>query len=235
MRCFETTHWSVVLTAKNGRSPDGAAALEKLCRAYWKPLYLHVRRKGYSPADSQDLTQEFFSRLIRDGAFDSATRDNGSFRSYLLASLNHLLANEWHKARALKRGGGHEIISLDAEEAEGMFMQEATSNDAPEKAFDRQWALTVLDRALLRLRDQFDTAGKLAQFESLKGFLSNAAAEGDYSSIAGSLGLDAGAVAVAVHRLRLRYRDLVRAEIAQTVATDAEFEAEMRHLFASLD
>jgi RNA polymerase sigma-70 factor (ECF subfamily) len=209
--------------------------MEKLCRAYWQPLYLHVRRKGYSPADSQDLTQEFFSRLIREGAFDSATRGNGSFRSYLLASLNHLLANEWHKARTLKRGGGHEVISLDAQEAEGLFMHEAATNDAPEKAFDRQWALTVLDRALLRLSEQFNAAGKLAHFEALKGFLSNPASEGDYASLAGSLGLEAGGVAVAVHRLRLRYRDLVRAEIAQTVATEAELEVEMRHLFASLD
>jgi DNA-directed RNA polymerase specialized sigma24 family protein len=209
--------------------------MEKLCRAYWLPLYSHIRRKGYSPADSQDLTQEFFSRLVREGAFDSATRGNGSFRSYLLASLNHLLANEWHKAQTLKRGGGHEIISLDAQEAEGRFMHEAVTDDPPEKAFDRQWALTVLDRALLRVREQFNSAGKLAHFESLKGFLSNVAGEGDYASLAASLGLDAGGVAVAGHRLRLRYRDMVRAEIAQTVATEAELEAEMRHLFSSLD
>ena len=118
--------------------------MEKLCRAYWLSLYSHVRRKGYSPADSQDLTQEFFGRLVREGAFDSATRGNGSFRSYLLASLNHRLANEWQKARTLKRGGGHKVISLDAEEAEGLFMHQAVTTDAPEKAFDRQWALTVL-------------------------------------------------------------------------------------------
>lgn len=187
-RCFETTHWSVVLTAKNGHSPDGAAALEKLCRAYWYPLYSHVRRKGYSPADAQDLTQEFFSRLIREGAFDSADRSNGSFRAYLLASLNHLLANEWHKARTLKRGGTREILSLDAEEAEGRFARETALHDLPEKAFDRQWALAVLEQALVRLRDQFTAAGKGEHFELLKGFLANVADEGDYAALSEPLG-----------------------------------------------
>ena len=233
--CFTTTRWSVVLAAKNGRSPDGAAALEQLCRAYWHPLYSHVRRKGYAPADAEDLTQEFFSRLIREGAFESAICSNGSFRSFLLASLNHLLANEWDKARTLKRGGAHQIISLDAEEAEGRFAREPAAHDAPDRAFDREWALAVLDRTLVRLRDQFTVAGKLPQFELLKIFLSEVAGEGDYAALAGSLGLEASAVAVAVHRLRLRYREIVRAEIAQTVSTEPELKAEMRHLFAALD
>jgi RNA polymerase sigma-70 factor (ECF subfamily) len=233
--CFETTHWSVVLTAKDGGSPDGAAALERLCRAYWHPLYSHVRRRGYSPADAQDMTQEFFSRLIQEGAFVSVEPSGGRFRSYLLASLNHLLANEWDKRRTLKRGGAHDIVSLDGEEAERRFACHAAINDSPEKIFDRQWALTVLDRALARLREEFMAAGKLAQFDRLKVFLSDVAGDGDYAALAGPLGLEAGGVAVAVHRLRLRYREIVRAEIAQTVSTESELKAEMRHLFATLD
>ena len=194
-----------------------------------------MRRKGLAVADAQDVTQEFFHRLIGKNYLESVDRERGSFRSFLLASMNHLLANEWDKARALKRGGGHKIISLDAEAAEGRLMQEAAADDSPEKAFDRRWALTLLDRALAQLREEFVIAGKLPQFEALKGFLSDVAGEGDYPVLAEKLGMEAGAVAVAVHRLRLRYREMVRAEIAQTVASEDELKVEMRHLFASLD
>jgi RNA polymerase sigma-70 factor (ECF subfamily) len=232
---FDTTRWSVVAAAGNRVSPDAAAALETLCRAYWYPLYAYVRRKGLSSADAQDVTQEFFCRLIEKNYLEAADRSRGSFRSFLLASINHLLANEWDKARALKRGGGHQIISLDAEEAEGRFAHEAAVNDSAEKAFDRRWAVTLLDRALACLREEFTAAGKLAQFDLLKVFLSDVAGEGDYAALAVPLGLEVGGVAVAVHRLRLRYREIVHAEIAQTVTTDCELKAEMRHLFASLD
>ena len=232
---FDTTRWSVVATAGDYLSPDAAAALEKLCRAYWYPLYAYIRRKGLAPADAQDVTQEFFCRLIGKNCLASVDRTRGSFRSFLLASVNHLLANEWDKARALKRGGGQQIISLDAEEAEGRYVQEPAALGSAEKAFDRRWALTLLDRALARLRDEFATEGKLAQFDLLKVFLSDVAGDGDYATLAEPLGLEAGAVAVAVHRLRVRYREIVRAEIAQTVATEAELKEEMRHLFASLD
>lgn len=232
---FATTRWSVVAAAGDHLSPNAAAALETLCRAYWYPLYTYIRRKGVSPADAQDVTQEFFHRLIDKNYLKSVGRNLGSFRSFLLASVNHLLANEWDKARALKRGGDRQIISLDAEEAEGRFIQEAATRDSPEKAFDRRWALTLLDRALALLREEFSAAGKLSQFDLLKGFLSDVAGEGDYAALAQPLGLEAGGVAVAVHRLRLRYREIVRAEIAQTVTTEAELKTEMRHLFASLD
>lgn len=233
--CFATTRWSVVAAAGDRLSPNAAEALETLCRAYWYPLYAYVRRKGLAATDAQDVTQEFFHRLIGKDYLVSVDRRQGSFRSFLLASMNHLLANEWDKVRTLKRGGGHEIISLDAEEAEGRFIQEPALNDTAEKAFDRRWAVTLLDRALARLRDEFAAAGKIEQFDLLKVFLSDVAGEGDYAALAGPLGLDAGGVAVAVHRLRLRYRELVRLEVGQTVVSDSDLAAEMNHLFAALD
>lgn len=232
---FDTTRWSVVTAAADPVSPKAAAALESLCRAYWYPLYYYIRRKGFSGADAQDLTQEFFCRLIGKNYLQSVDRKAGSFRSFLLASVNHLLANEWDKSQTLKRGGGHEFISFDVEDAEDRFAQEASVNDSPGRAFDRRWALTLLDRALARLRDEFNNAGKLRQFDLLKVFLSDLAGEGDYATLAGPLGLESGGVAVAVHRLRQRYREIVRSEIAQTVTTESEIDAEMDHLFAALD
>ena len=232
---FDTTRWSVIAAAGDQLSPMAAAALETLCRAYWYPLYSYVRRKGLAPADAQDVTQEFFCRLIGKNDLASVDRARGSFRSFLLASINHLLANEWDKARALKRGGGRQILSLNAEEAEGRYVQEPAAHDSPEKAFDRRWALTLLDRALALLREEFTAVGKLAQFDLLKIFLSDVAGDGDYAALAAPLGLEPGGVAVAVHRLRQRYREIVRTEIAQTVATAAELKEEMRHLFAVLD
>lgn len=232
---FDTTRWSVVTTARDRLSPDAAMALETLCRVYWFPLYAYVRRKGLEVPDAEDVTQEFFSRLIAKNYLGSVDRGQGSFRSFLLASMNHLLANEWDKARTLKRGGGHQIISLDAGEAEGRLMQEAVGNDSPEKAFDRRWALALLDRALAQVREEFVASGKQLQFDALKGFLSEVAGDGDYPAAARQLGIEPAAVAVAVHRLRLRYRQIVRAEIAQTVTTEEDLKAEMRHLLASLD
>jgi RNA polymerase sigma-70 factor (ECF subfamily) len=232
---FDTTHWSVVSAAADRVSPNAAAALETLCRTYWYPLYAYIRRKGFSAADAQDMTQEFFCRLIGKNYLGSVDRSAGNFRSFLLACVNHLLANEWDKARTLKRGGGREFISLNSEEAENRFAQEASVSSSPERAFDRHWALTLLDQALARLRVEFTNAGKLRQFDLLKGFLSDLAGEGDYVAIAEALGLDANGVAVAVHRLRRRYREIVRTEIAQTVTTEAELDAEMDHLFGALD
>lgn len=232
---FATTQWSAVRDARDRSSPAGLAALEKLCRAYWYPLYSYVRRKGVSPTDAQDLTQEFFYRMIGKNYLESVDPKAGSFRSFLLASVNHLLANEWDKGRTLKRGGGHKIISLDAAKAEGRFVQEPTVNESPERAFDRRWAVTLLERALTQLRDEFTTAGKLEQFDSLKVFLSDVAGDGDYATLATRFGIEPGGVAVAVHRLRLRYRELVRAQIAETVASESELAGEMNHLFAALD
>lgn len=232
---FDTTHWSIVTAAADRGSREATVAMEKLCRAYWFPLFCYVRRKGLSPADAQDVTQEFFCGLIARNSLQCVDRSRGSFRSFLLASMNHLLANERDKACALKRGGEVQFLSLNTEEAEGRFAQEATGGDSPEKAFDRRWALTLLDRALARLREEATAAGKLPQFEALKRFLSDTANAGDYAALEAQLNVEPGGVAVAVHRLRLRYREIVRAEIAQTVAGEDELKAEMRHLFASLD
>ncbi len=232
---FDTTHWSVITAAGDVLSPNAAEALERLCRAYWFPLYAYARRKGLPPADAQDVTQEFFHQLIEKNYLGSLDRRLGSFRSFLLASMNHLLANEWDKSRRLKRGGGHQIISLDAEEAEGRFAHDGAGHDSPEKAFDRHWALTLLDRALTRLREEFVAAGKLQHFDALKVFLSEVAGEGDYAALGARLNFGVGGVAVAVHRLRLRYREIVRTEIAQTVTSEAELKSELRHLFASFD
>ena len=232
---FDTTRWSLVTLAADRCSPHASLALERLCQAYWYPLYAHVRRKGVSPADAQDFTQEFFCRLISKNYLGTVDRTRGSFRSFLLASINHLMADEWNKAHALKRGGSRQIFSLEAVDAEGRFIQEPAVAESPEKAFDRQWAVTLLERALARVRQDFEATGYRAQFELLKRFLSEVAGEGDYAALAGPLGLEPGGVAVAVHRLRLRYREAVRAEIAQTVATGSELKAEMRHLFSSLD
>jgi RNA polymerase sigma-70 factor (ECF subfamily) len=231
---FGTTQWSVVALARDGMSPAAVAALETLCKSYWYPLYAYVRRKGLSSSDAQDLTQEFFYRLIDKKYLGSVDKKLGSFRSFLLASINHLLSNEWNKARALKRGGERQILSLEVEQAEGRFVQEAPVCDSPEKAFDRRWAMTFLERALVRLRQESVAAGKLSQFESLKPFLSNLAEDGDYAAVAEKLGMEPGGVAVAVHRLRVRYREFVRSDVAETVTSEEELNAEMKHLFASL-
>lgn len=232
---FDTTHWSVVTMAGNQLSPGAMEALDSLCKAYWYPLYAYARRRGLSGADAEDVTQEFFCRLVRKNYLASLDRTRGSFRSFLLASMNHLLLNEWEKARSLKRGGGHQFISLDGEEAEERYAREPVAHESPEKSFDRHWTLTLLDRALGRLQDEFVLAGKFPQFEALKGFLSEIAGEGEYPALAQKLGTDAGAVAVAVHRLRLRYREIVCAEVAQTVTSHADLKAEMSHLLASLE
>ncbi len=232
---FDTTRWSVVTTARDLTSSHAAEALEKLCRGYWYPLYAYARRRGLSAADAEDATQEFFRQLIERNSLGTVDRSHGNFRSFLMVSMNHLLSNEWDKARSLKRGGGHQIISLDGEEAEGRFVQEAEEKDSPEKAFDRRWALTLLSRALELLRGEFSAAGKLAQFDAFKRFLSEMPGDGDYAALGELLAMDAGRIAVAVHRLRLRYREIVRAEIAQTVTNEAELKSELNHLFESLD
>jgi len=231
---FDTTRWSLISAAGDHLSPKAKESLETLCRAYWHPLYAYARRKGLGAADAEDATQEFFRQMLTNNSFATVDRGRGSFRSFLLASMNHLLLNEWDKARTLKRGGGHQIISLDSAEAEGRLIEGEAPGDSAEKIFDRQWAHTILRRAMAQMREEFVAAGKQSHFEAMKGFLSDVAGTGDYTAVADELGITAGAVAVAVHRLRLRYRELVRAEVAQTVANPAELRVEMRHLFASL-
>jgi RNA polymerase sigma-70 factor (ECF subfamily) len=231
---FATTHWSVVLTAGQGASPDAEAALEKLCRAYWYPLYDYIRRQGRSPHDAQDLTQEFFARLLEGNYLKSVQREKGKFRSFLLASLNHFLANERARDHAAKRGGGKALLSLDEHIGEDLFALESSTHDSPAQAFDRRWAITLLERAFAQVREEFATAGKKEVFDHLKNFLAEDTSAGDYAAVAHKLGMTAGAVTVAVHRLRHRYREATRAEVAHTVADIHEIDDEIRYLFTIL-
>ncbi len=231
---FRTTHWSVVLLAGQRPSPEAAAALEKLCQAYWYPLYAFVRRKGHEREEAQDLTQEFLVRLLEKNYLAHADRNKGKFRSFLLAALNHFLTNDWRRAQAAKRGGGQALISLDAATAEQQYALEPVSDLTPEKIYERRWALTLLDQALARLQKEMLAAGKAGQFDKLRGFLTSEPGENDYEAAAAQLEMTAGAVAVAVHRLRQRYRELVREVIAHTVGSSAEVEDEIRWLFGAV-
>jgi DNA-directed RNA polymerase specialized sigma24 family protein len=227
---FAPTHWSVVLAAGQKDSPRKTEALETLCRTYWESIYSYLRQKGYEVHDAQDLTQAFFSHLLSRNALGSVGPQKGKFRSFLLASLQNFLSDERDRASAAKRGGGQNILSLDQEAVERRFLQEAVSDLTPEKAFDRRWALTLLDRAFTRLQEESVTDGAAELFNRLKHFLSSEPNPGDYETVGGQLRMSAGAVAVRVYRLRQRYRALVRAGIAQTVCSLAELEDEMRYL-----
>jgi RNA polymerase sigma factor (sigma-70 family) len=219
---FAATRWTVVLTAGQGQS----RALEELCRTYWYPLYAYVRRRGYEAHEAEDLTQEFFARLLTKNYLADVEREKGKFRSFLLASLKHFLANEWDKARAQKRGGGQTFVSLDAETR---YRQEPADELSADKLLDRQWALALLDLVLTRLEAETDAT----QFAALKSFLTADKDTIPYAEVAGKLRTTEGAVKVAVHRLRKRYRALLREEIAHTVAGPAEVDEEIRHLFAA--
>jgi len=231
---FASTHWSVVLAASHSDSTRQAAALEQLCRTYWYPLYLFVRRRGNGPEDAQDLTQEFFARLLEKRWLEGVEKNGSRFRSFLLNALNGFLANQYDRASAAKRGGNRQILSLDAGQAERRYLLEPATNETPEKVFDRRWALTVLDRALTRLKEETTATGKARQFDLLNPFLSREPEPGEYAGVAAKLDVSGGAVGVSVHRLRQRYREMVRAEIADTVADPAQVDTEMRELFAAL-
>jgi RNA polymerase sigma-70 factor (ECF subfamily) len=231
---FNTTHWSVVLLAGQAEGSQAEAALENLCRAYWYPLYAYVRRQGHPPHDAQDLTQEFFARLLEKKYLRFAAQERGRFRSFLLKSLQHFLVNEWVRGQAQKRGGGRKVLSLDDEVAERNYLQEPADQLAPESLYDKRWAVTVLDRAMERLSADYAAAGKRELFGQLKCLLLAEGSGESYRKLAGPLGLSEGAVKVAVHRLRHRFREVVRAEIVQTVATPAEVDEELRCLMAAL-
>ena len=231
---FNTTHWSLVVAAGDLASPVATAALESLCRTYWYPLYAFARRQGNSPSDAQDLTQGFFARLLEKNYLATADRRRGRFRSFLLTSLKHFLANEHDRATALKRGGVEKPHSLDDSSAEERFAIEPVGAADADWLFDQQWAFTVLDRALDRVRADYEEAGNAALFGRLKAWVSAPASDADYALAGLELGMNSGAVAVAVHRLRTRYREFVRREIADTVANPGDVEDEMRHLLAVL-
>lgn len=231
---FATTLWTTVLQAGSAETTQARAALEHLSRAYWYPLYAFVRRQGHSPHDAQDLTQAFFARLLEKHWLADVNRERGRFRSFLLAAMRHFLANEWDRARAQKRGGGRQCIELDAASAETRYALEPADNATPERIFERRWAMTLLDRVLARLRQEHQQGGKGARFDVLKGALTGDRSALPYAQLGEQLDASEGAVKVAVHRLRQRYRELLREEIANTVASEADVEDELRHLFALL-
>jgi RNA polymerase sigma-70 factor (ECF subfamily) len=232
---FNTTHWSVVRLAGQSLSPDRAAALEKLCRAYWLPVYFFARRNGCSDADAKDCTQQFFSRLLAGNDFAGLEATKGKFRTFLLAAFTHFLANEHDRATALKRGGGQIPLPLDELTDEQLGRFEVGEDFPPAKLFDKNWAQAVLSQALGKLRLELDSAGKMPQFNALKIFLTTEGAAAEYTAVAQQIGVAPTSVPVLVHRLRQRYREIVRTELAQTVATPADLEEEMRHLFAVLN
>jgi RNA polymerase sigma factor (sigma-70 family) len=231
---FVTTHWSVVLKAGQSDTTRARAALENLCESYWYPLYAYVRRRGYSPEDAQDLTQEFFARLLERNWVGRADRQKGRFRSFLLSAMNHFLADEWDKARAQKRGGGVMPVPLQFDAAETRYGHEPADSTTPEQNFERRWALTLLDKVLRRLRAEYEQEGRAELFTALHPCLVGERAGQRYADLAIRLGVTEGVVKSAVHRLRLRYRQLLREEIAQTVAEPGEVDEELKHLFAVL-
>lgn len=230
---FATTHWTVVLAAGSRSTPNAEVALEELCRTYWYPLYAYVRRRGHTHEDAQDLTQAFFARFLEKNYLETLSSERGKFRAFLLASLNHFLANEWDRARRQKRGGGQAVLSLDWQDADTRYQIDPADNLSPDKLYDRVWAVTLLERVLARLRAESTSDGKTAAFEKLKPFLTAGRTAISYAEAAASLNLSEPAARVAVHRLRRRYRELLREEIRQTLSDPAQVEEEMRALFSS--
>lgn len=229
---FVTTHWSLVLRAGHESSPEASAALETLCRRYWQPVYAFVCRRSHSHHDAQDLTQEFFARLLRLKSLSDATPEKGRFRTFLLTSLQRFLVSEWRKATRQKRGGAQVTCSLDARLAEQGCAAEPVDAETPEKAWEKAWALAVMQSGLARLQQEYHAAGKQALFEQLKNIVWGDGSSAAYVRIAAQLGLSEGALKVSVLRLRQRCREILREEVAQTVATPAEVDAELRHLIA---
>jgi len=231
---FATTHWSVVLAAGRPKSASYRQALETLCGTYWFPLYAYLRRQGYDSHQAQDYTQAFFTNLLDKGGLGLADPKRGKFRSFLLASLKHFLSNERARARAKKRGGGRKALSLDFENAESQYALEPRDELSPEKLFERSWALTVLARTMARLQAEAVSTNKLKLFDRLKIYLTAEKGSVPYHNAAAELDMTEGAVRVAIHRLRRRYRELLRDEIAQTVTSDDQIDEEIRDLFTAL-
>ena len=232
---FLSTHWSVVLAAGRSDSVSAQAALAWLCTNYWYPLYAYVRRQGHTADDARDLTQEFFARLLAKNYLADVAREKGKFRSFLLAALKHFLANEWDRAKAIKRGGGQIPISFDDTDAETRYRLEPVDTLSADKIFERRWALTLLDQVMGLLRQEYADSGKMELYELLKDRLIGASDAAPYAKLAAQLNMSAGAVKVTVHRLRRRYRDLLRQQIAQTVSSPAEIEDEIRNIIKVLN
>jgi RNA polymerase sigma factor (sigma-70 family) len=231
---FATTLWTVVLQAGRTASPQSEQALGELCQAYWYPLYAYVRRQGKMKEDAEDLVQAFFAGLLEQNPFGNLSAERGKFRAFLLASLKHFLANEWDRLQRQKRGGGIPHLSLDWQGADERYHLDPPDPTSPDRTFDREWALALLERVVTRLRDECAAAGKARLFEQAKGFLMVGESVIPYAQAAQTLGMDECAVRVAVHRLRKRYRELLRNEIAQTLDDPAQVADELRSLHAAL-
>ena len=230
---FVTTHWSVVLAAGHTDSTKARAALETLCRDYWYPLYAFVRRLGQGPEDAEDLVQAFFARCLEKNYLGAVDQAKGRFRSFLLVALKRFLANEWDKSRAQKRGGASPVVSLDALTAEQRYALEPAEQLSADRLFERRWALTLLEKVLARLRAEQEAAGKRDAFEALKDVLAGGRST-PYAVLAAKLEMSEGAIKVAVHRLRTRYRELLEEEIANTVSSREDVTEERRYLLSVL-
>lgn len=229
---FPQTRWSVVLAARDPNDSRAARALDELCGAYWFPLYVYVRRRGFSPEDAEDLTQGYFAALIEKGYLAQADRDRGRLRSFLLTTLKHFLADEWSRANALKRGHGKQIISIDAAAAEERYALEPVDGSSPDRLFDQRWALTLLDNVLVALRAGYVEAGQERLFDGLKPFLAWNSGGEAYREAAAALGMKENALRVAIFRLRRRYGELLREQVADTVTNANEVPAELEHLLS---
>jgi RNA polymerase sigma factor (sigma-70 family) len=231
---FMTTRWSLILAAGGPSGERSTDALATLCEAYWYPAYAFIRRQGHDADAARDLTQEFFTRVLEKHYFRDADRTLGRFRAFLLTAIRHFLSNERDRDQALKRGGRMQMLSLDVETAEGVYQLEGRDDLTPEKLFDARWASVLLDRALTRVKQDYVAADKSALFDQLKGFLTGDSDDVPYADTARTLGMSEGAVKVAVHRLRRRFRDALVKEIAETVSDPADIDAEIRHLLQAV-
>jgi RNA polymerase sigma-70 factor (ECF subfamily) len=229
---FATTRWSLIVAAQKPAETEARAALAELCRLYWYPLYAYIRRRGQDASAAEDLTQAFFTHLIEKHALASVSPERGRFRAFLLASCQHFLSNERERAHALKRGGGR-VVSLDLSGADGRYRQEQAHDETPERLFQRRWALALLEQALQRLHDEYNTAGKGGLFTALKDQLSGDDTK-PYAVLATELGMSESAIKTAAHRLRKRYGEILREQIRETVASEGEINEEVQALFAAL-
>jgi RNA polymerase sigma-70 factor (ECF subfamily) len=228
-RWFTTTHWSVVLAA-HGAAPGAQEALEALCRTYWFPLYAYVRQSGYSPADAEDLTQEFFARFLADESFSRANPERGRFRTFLITALRRFLVSEWRRSRSQKRGGGQPVLTWDGEAAEQRYAAESDHALNPEEAYERRWALAIVEGVLAGLRAEYSAAGDQVLYDHLAGRLWGEAEGESWLELGTKLGLTEGALKQRLQRLRQRCRERLRAEVAHTVTSPEEVEDELRHL-----
>ncbi len=232
---FPTTHWSRVVAAGGPSGPKARESLTTLCTAYWYPLYAYIRRRGHSPEEAQDLTQDFFARILEKGLFAEAEPGRGRFRSFIRTVCAHYLSNRHARESAIKRGGGRPAISIDAIDAEGRYVRELAHELTAERIFDRSWALTLLDRVFSQLQAEYEDAGRVETFETLQVFLTEGPRAVSHASIADRLGMTEGAVRVAVHRLRRRYGDILRREIAATLDDPSQIDDEIQGLFTALE